>query len=142
MLAALPSSMLYSLYGWLLYSTLSNPCYQLGFCTELISTGATHAVQLGFSQIICIQAIQIIQLAIQIKCSPIASSYPSTPSHCSHTKQYFWWNCQILRSHNDAVQQYPPSPSHWSFPILRSNQVVLLYWQVKFPNRQRLILYQ
>jgi hypothetical protein len=31
---------------------ISNPCYQLGFCTELISTGATHAIQLGFAPIV------------------------------------------------------------------------------------------
>jgi hypothetical protein len=26
-------------------------CYQVRFCTELISTGATYAIQLGFAQI-------------------------------------------------------------------------------------------
>jgi hypothetical protein len=30
----------------------SNPCYQVGFCTNLISTGASHAIQLGFAPIV------------------------------------------------------------------------------------------
>jgi hypothetical protein len=92
----------------------------------------------------------------KLRYSPIVCSYPSILSQCSHTKQYFLWNCQILRSkrytHYDAVEQHPfilSSLSHWSyeqyflwkFPILRSNLVVLLYWQVKFLNCQRLILW-
>ncbi len=30
----------------------SNPYYQVGFCTELISTGATHAIQLCFAPVV------------------------------------------------------------------------------------------
>jgi hypothetical protein len=33
-------------------NNFSTPCYQVGFCTELISTGATHAIQLGFAPIV------------------------------------------------------------------------------------------
>jgi hypothetical protein len=39
------------LFSFCTQNRFSSLCYQVVFCTELISTGATHAIQLGFARI-------------------------------------------------------------------------------------------
>jgi hypothetical protein len=51
--------------GIIIYTqkNFSKPCYQVRFCTELVSTGAIHSMQLGFAPIVYPPwAIQIIQV--------------------------------------------------------------------------------
>ncbi len=98
------------------------------------------------------------QLAIpyQLTCSPIACSYPSTPSHCSHTKQYFQI-LQVKSSTNYTLWFCPTASSHIPPPLptgLISNtswensqywgpiKLCCFIWQVKFPNLHRLLLQQ
>ncbi len=56
---------------------------------------------------------------VPLRCSPKACPYPSTSSHCSHTKQYFLWNCQILRSNKQLYRLWccPTASSHTPSPL-------------------------
>jgi len=79
---------------------------------------------------------------------------PPSPSHCSHciTKQYFLWNCQILRSNKQYTLCYcQTAPFHTPFQLVILAMllvkkipitVVLSCCVSLFQNWQKLILYQ